>query len=290
MMLNAGRYAYRLLTRPDLVYSRRRRIRMRKKCYAAFAKGETRVTRSFGDVIVSYEAISPKNYWHLTTGNQEEDRFIDALFSTHVREGMVVLDIGAHTGMYAVPMAKIVGPAGKVYALEPEQAGYDAIQHNREINELENLVAIQAVVSDESGKAKFYVRPDKDTHSLFEHTLAPSPLGVQHTVEVAMHTVDEMIAGGLIEVPDFVKIDTEGAELKVLTGMRESAAQIWCVLVEIHEGALGLQGIDNPKKAVEAQLERLGFTQLSYLDDIHLLATRFDHTSTEIEQKRDHEG
>ena len=34
-------------------------------------------------------------------------------------EGDSVIDIGANQGVYALSMAKIVGPAGKVWAFEP---------------------------------------------------------------------------------------------------------------------------------------------------------------------------
>ena len=65
---------------------------MRKRCYSAFARGETRVTRPVADVVVSYEAISAKNYWHLTAGNQEEDQFIDSLLPLPISLSRIFLD------------------------------------------------------------------------------------------------------------------------------------------------------------------------------------------------------
>ena len=42
---------------------------------------------------------------------------------------------------------------------------------------------------------------------------------------------------------------------------------------EAHEVALMTAGIDNPKRAVEARLRDLEFTDLEYVDEIHILGT-----------------
>ena len=188
--------------------------------------------------------------------------------------GMVVLDIGGHTGMWTVPLAKHVGPTGRVYVFEPEVKGSTAIRRNVELNNLENVTVLRMALSDRRGTGLFYVRPDKDTHSLFEETLAPSPLGIQEVHEIEVSTIDEFIERKTIAPPSFVKIDTEGAELKILDGMKRSAQNIASVLVEIHAEALKLQGIEDPHAAAEERLAALGFVNRRYVDAIHVLATR----------------
>ena len=129
-------------------------------------------------------------------------------------------------------------------------------------------------VSDKKGVIDFYIRPDKDTHSIFKKTRSPSPLGIQDTIQIETSTIDDMVKDKIIQQPDFVKIDTEGAELKILDGMKESAKHIKHVLVEIHAPALELEGIVNPKKEVEQKLKLLGFNDNCYLDEIHILASK----------------
>ena len=83
-----------------------------------------------------------------------------------------------------------------------------------------------------------------------------------------------MLENGVITQPHFVKIDTEGAELKILNGMKSAAKKIKHIVVEIHKPALGLEGIQNPEEEVELRLKELGFTKLEYLSDIHVMASK----------------
>lgn len=248
--------------------------RFRRECYERYNSGDTIVTKQYGGLQVRYQAISPKNYWHLCIGSQHEDKFMGRVFSDCIVDTGIVLDIGAHTGMYAIPFAKVVGTNGKVYAFEPEPDGFAAIQRNAQLNGLTNIVPMNMALSDREGQISFYIRPDKDTHSIFEETSAPSPLGVQHRMDVQSATIDGLVGNGTIQAPDFVKIDVEGAELRVLTGMTKTAKSVKHLLVEIHEHALGLDGVVDPKAAVEMAITGLGFSRMRYLDRVHLLASR----------------
>ena len=270
---SVGRAIYSWL-RADLRWRRYRKDAFRRRCYAKFEAGETVLDRVYGDIKVSYAAISPKNYYHLSMGSQHEDRFMPVLFDRYVRKGDVILDIGAHTGMYSIPFAKAVGESGKVYAFEPETEGYNAIARNAELNSLSNVEAMNLAVTDRDGTIDFFIRPDKDTHSIFEETSAPSPLGIQHTVAVEASSVDSLLERQVILQPDFVKIDVEGAELRVFDGMNRAAAGVRHVLLEVHHGALGSQGLDDPGGEVERKLRDLGFSDLGYLDRHHILASK----------------
>jgi len=264
---------YRSL-QPYRIYTGYKNEKIKKRCYLAFENGEKILTTCFGGINVKFEAISPKNYWHLVIGSQHEDKFAEDLFNKCIFEGMVILDIGGHTGMYTVPFAIAVGNTGKVYVVEPEKKGFEAIQRNIQLNVLDNVIPLNMVVSDEKGIVDFYTRPDKDTHSLFQETTAPSPLGIQDTIQIEASSIDEMVKDNIIQSPDFVKIDTEGAELKILDGMKNSAKHIKHILVEIHDDALELDGIINPYEAVEQKLQLLGFNDHRYLDEIHILASK----------------
>ena len=130
------------------------------------------------------------------------------------------------------------------------------------------------VVIEGDGTIDFFVRPDKDTHSVFEETAAPSPLGIQHTVAVEASSVDSLLERQVILQPDFVKIDVEGAELRVLDGMAKAAAGVRHILVEVHAEILRSMGVENPTGEVEGRLKTFGLTDLQYLDPIHMLASR----------------
>lgn len=251
-----------------------RRERFRLRCYAEFEAGSRQVALDFAGCHAVYEAISPKNYWHLKVGSQHEDLFMAPIFEQFVVPGAVIFDIGGHTGLWTMLFARRVGDRGRVVVFEPESEGNRAIGRNAELNSLGNITLLKAAVSDQDGEAEFYVRPDKDTHSLYQRTMAPSPTGLQLTEKVRVLAVDSAVASGELPQPDFVKVDVEGHELGVLAGMKATAAGVKAVLVEVHHEALALLGHADGEAAVGRALAEIGFPVVRRLDDCHVIGTR----------------
>ena len=59
-----------------------------------------------------------------------------------LREGDVVIDVGAHVGMFMVKAAMSVGERGKVVAIEPVEENLRLLRKNVELHELDNVVII----------------------------------------------------------------------------------------------------------------------------------------------------
>lgn len=57
-----------------------------------------------------------------------------------VKENMVVLDVGSGPGFYTIPASKIVGPKGKVYALDIYEESYNIINKKKKLNNIEFLL------------------------------------------------------------------------------------------------------------------------------------------------------
>jgi ubiquinone/menaquinone biosynthesis C-methylase UbiE len=56
-----------------------------------------------------------------------ESRAIELLERIGIRRGQAVLDFGCGYGMYTIPVAKIVGERGRVYALDKDKEALDAL-------------------------------------------------------------------------------------------------------------------------------------------------------------------
>ena len=85
-----------------------------------------------------------------------EDDCMDAyLTSYQPKPGDVVWDVGAHAGMTAYFLAQMVGPAGKVYAFEPDETNYEFLLQNIQLHELSNVIPVKAALSDKTGTANF---------------------------------------------------------------------------------------------------------------------------------------
>ena len=70
------------------------------------------------------------------------------LVEVGVRTGLVVLDFGCGSGNYVVPTAKLVGEAGRVYALDISRGALDRVEKKAKEEGLENIVQIDASVDE----------------------------------------------------------------------------------------------------------------------------------------------
>lgn len=129
-----------------------------------------------------------------------------------VRPGDAMIDCGANQGLYALYGASIVGPAGRVVAIEPQPYAVAALRKSIAANGFAQLTAIEAAVSDQSGVASFGVGEEPVSASLFKNAPAESSLMVR-TV-----TVDEIVESQSLERVSFIKLDVEGAELQAIRG------------------------------------------------------------------------
>ncbi|MCL4708222.1 FkbM family methyltransferase [bacterium] len=128
-----------------------------------------------------------------------------------VKPGMTVVDVGANIGYLTLLMAKIVGPAGKVYAVEPGRDNLEWLHKNIQLNGARNVKVLPVAAGAERQSRNFYLRKAGTLHSLHENDQA-----VVETLQVQVAPLDELVQEKPI---DFVKIDVEGGEIEVLKGM-----------------------------------------------------------------------
>lgn len=144
-------------------------------------------------------------------GNYEADHL--AVLPKLVRPGMVVYDVGAHTGYYTLALSQLVGEAGHVYAFEPESRNVHYLRRHVKLNGLRNVTVVQAAISDKTELVGF-----EDIHF---------SKGSEYLVPTI--SLDEFIAAGH-PLPQFLKMDIEGAEWPALQSARtilEKAEAIW---------------------------------------------------------------
>jgi len=132
-------------------------------------------------------------------------------FEEEIPKGAVVFDVGANVGYYSLLASVLVGERGRVYAIEPLPRNVHFLQRHIEINHLDNIEIIEAAVSDHAGTASF----DLGASSAMGH------LSDAGEIEVRLVCLDEMLENGVIQPPDYIKVDVEGTEYKVLKGARK---------------------------------------------------------------------
>ncbi len=139
------------------------------------------------------------------------------LFKKVVKEGSVVVDLGAHIGYYTLLAARLVGRAGRVFALEPEPDNYALLVKNVEVNGYDNVVAVRKAVASRSGVGRLFLTERGPGRAKLSQSLVDLGLG-RASITVETVTLDEFLQGNDTGI-DFIKMDIEGGETAALLGM-----------------------------------------------------------------------
>lgn len=143
-----------------------------------------------------------------------------AMLLSFVREADIIFDVGAHIGTFAIPLARRLGLDGRVYAFEPQTLIYELFLTNVRLNQLQEKIRVfNGLISDR--QESFQPIDDRLGNSMANQFLpveGAEPKESESSAESpTVYTVDQLIHEGLLpEKANVIKIDTEGAELKVL--------------------------------------------------------------------------
>ncbi|MFX1449346.1 MAG: FkbM family methyltransferase [Promethearchaeota archaeon] len=161
-----------------------------------------------------------------------------------LKPGMVALDIGANIGSHTLPMAKIVGTKGKIIAFEPMKWALKKLKRNITLNNFNNIIIENIALSDKTEFKEVWFRSSWTV----DNTII-NDANIPH--EVQMETLDKYINTHHLKKVDFIKIDVDGYEFKVLRGAIETLKKFKpTMVVEIGDYTLKEVG-DNLEDLIE---------------------------------------
>jgi FkbM family methyltransferase len=179
------------------------------------------------------------------------------MFKEAVREGDVVVDIGANIGYFTLLAARLVGKTGKVYAFEPEPTNYNLLLKNIELNGYDNIVPVQKAVSNKSGVVRLFVsEEDAGNSTIFQYGEG------RNFIEVEAVTLDEFFADKKRPI-NVIKMDAEGAEMAVLLGMDRIITENPDIRIfsELYPELMTTMGY-SPEKFIQRLMEKYHFSVL----------------------------
>lgn len=135
-------------------------------------------------------------------------------FRKVLKNGDIVLDIGANFGIYSLVASQRLKRSGKIYAFEPAHNAYSSLLDNIKLNGIDNIIPIKVGVSSCSGNANFNVCDDDAYNSLGNNPMKP----IIKSEKIDLLSVDDFIKNNKIAKVDIIKVDTEGAEYLVFKG------------------------------------------------------------------------
>jgi FkbM family methyltransferase len=139
---------------------------------------------------------------------------------SQITPGMVIYDIGAHTGLYSLYIARKIA-CTLIYSFEPNPASYERLLRSIDLLGLCDRVIPMRIALDEcSGRRAFFVSSEAARSSLHEFNAKYDHNTVIQSYLVDCHTIDELVRNGLCKAPDVIKIDTEGSEYQIILGAK----------------------------------------------------------------------
>lgn len=156
-------------------------------------------------------------YWSLVAVLREI--FVDEIYDQYynLKKGNIIVDVGAHIGIFAVKAAKAVANSGGVVvAIEPDSKNLKFLERNIRENDLKNVIIVSKGAWSKPDKLKLYHGCYSMSSSFYHQQWQ-----LAESTEVDVDTVDNIVRELGLEKVDFLKMDVEGAEFEVLRGMKE---------------------------------------------------------------------
>lgn len=157
-----------------------------------------------------------------------------------IKKNSTVIDIGANIGYFTLLLAKLVGPDGKVFSFEPDPNNFSILEKNVKVNGYSNVVLTQKAISDKTETTKLYLcKYSNGMHRIYESEMC------EGHVEIESSRLDDFFKSIKFDGEvNFIKIDTEGSEVKVIHGIKNilKANKDIKILVEFEPGSIVQSG------------------------------------------------
>ncbi len=189
-----------------------------------------------------------------------EPETINFLFK-YLSKGDIFVDIGANEGYFSIVASKLVGGAGRVIAIEPQERLQKVISRNIELNDCKNVTVLPIALGREAGEANLYISPgiNSGSSSFIKSTVYPLP-----KQRVSVLTLEDALQKEGINGCEAVKIDVEGWEYDVIMGSENffKNHRVKAICLEFHKAALTKRGFS--EKMISDFLTGCGYKRVKF--------------------------
>jgi len=173
----------------------------------------------------------------------------------YLRDGDVMIDCGAHIGLYSRLASRILRAKGRIIALEPNPEVLGYLKRNLAESDATTVEIRQLALYREAGEMDLYVgRQGRSGYS----SLVNSGVSDSH-VTVPVITLDSLLEESGLARVDFMKIDVEGAEIDVLAGAGAGIAKGALPLLQVEFTEQNLRAVGRSTEDLKRAFEAAGY-------------------------------
>lgn len=155
--------------------------------------------------ILDYEFVDDNFNLHCFANNSFNDKDKEFL------KDKDIIDAGAYTGDSSLPLSNLT--SRNVHSFEPFDESYQKLVQNIKLNNITNIVPVQASLSDKNGEMELYVSGDNYQGI----TSNSNRRSFDKSFMVQSMTIDSYVEENNLNV-GLIKVDVEGEEKNLLKG------------------------------------------------------------------------
>lgn len=154
-----------------------------------------------------------------------EDRIYSNYFPFY--ENANVIDVGGHYGYFSLFASLNLHVASRIFCFEPSKKNYEILNYNLKSNSIHHVIAENVGIGEIDGEVDLFLGQDSN-HSIVNATNKKERINVK--------SLPTIILENNIQIIDFLKMDCEGAEYKILSSLsQEIFNRIRVISLEFHD-------------------------------------------------------
>lgn len=187
---------------------------------------------------------------------------VTALFEAALRPGDVVIDIGAQAGLHSLLAARLVGPGGRVHAIEASPGIFARLRRNLQANGAFHVIPHNLAVTAAPARVAVYLRDEANMAGAVLGGGA-RPEGVVLEAMVHGRPLPDIVPEEDLVAARLIRIDAGGGEWPVVQGLAPWLGHLRAdveILVELR--CVALEAAGGSVEALVARFAEAGFTAL----------------------------
>jgi len=181
-----------------------------------------------------------------------------AMLKSLITAGDNIIDIGAHIGTFAIPLARFNQGKGRIFSFEANKDNYRLLQANIRENSLDEVILPSHAIVSDVKRSFAMLTPSADNSGM--HVFLPETFSADlNLTDFEIVNIDEWYEQNECDTRiDFIKIDIEGAEMAALRSCEKIINKyIPMLYIEINKDAL--DRFNTSIAEIEKTLTALGY-------------------------------
>lgn len=179
----------------------------------------------------------------------------------------VIVDVGANAGAFGLPILKRAGKKARAIMFEPNPVMLERLKTNIELNAFKNVRVFDCAVSDAEGQSEMYFPRNGNLGQGRVELSYGGEDAHEDTdrIKVALKPLPACLKTTRVSRVDFLKVDVEGLEDKVIVPLLEGDEALWPKLIYFeveHQEAWSLPLMERLRTCGYAEVESFGKNRL----------------------------